>query len=165
MKSDTGLTFEKVDDEFPFRNFLTFRLSRVQAKLNAQASLILKQHCGLNLTQWRIVLLLGSVSATTAGSLTAATGIDKGLFSRKLKTLIEMGVVKIKTNRDDHRQQLISLTPKGMRLYDKMAPVMRTRQQYLLSVLTAKERDIVAASLRKLEAAANITEFVQVENV
>lgn len=159
MKQQAEVNFGSVEDEIPFRNFLTFRLSRVHAKLNAQASATLKRNCDLNLTQWRIMLLLGTVSHTTSSMLTAATGIDKGLFSRNLKFLVEDKLVSIKINKEDHRQQFISLTARGMRLYDKIAPIMRARQQYLASVLTGDERQALSSALRKLEAAAEIIEF------
>lgn len=46
--------------DLPLNQFLTYRLSRVQAKLNTQGNALLQKHAGLKLTQWRLLALVGT---------------------------------------------------------------------------------------------------------
>ena len=75
--------------------FLTFRLARVQAKLNAQSSRILKDHAGITLTQWRLLALIGNAGRTTAAVLSREVAMDKGLISRNIKTMVSDGLVRV----------------------------------------------------------------------
>lgn len=140
-------------------HFLTFRIARVQAKLNAQASQILKEAAGLSITRWRIIVLLAAEIATTASALTRYAAIDKGQFSRTLKAMIAEGLVIARPDETDHRQQQIALTARGRRLHDQILPKMRARQQFLLGTLAPDSRDVVFEALEILERAAEVTDF------
>ena len=70
-------------DEGVLSRFMTYRLARLHARLNVQASRILQDVAGLSLTQWRVLSLVGSHRGATATQLTRVSAMDKGLFSRK----------------------------------------------------------------------------------
>ena len=63
--------------------FLTYRLSRVQAKLNAQANALLHAQSGLTLSRWRILALVGAAGQTRLSELARIAALDKGLLSRE----------------------------------------------------------------------------------
>lgn len=140
--------------DLPLRQFVTYRISRVQAKLNAQASRILREASGITLNQWRIIALIGAAGQTQSSVLSKDAALDKGLLSRNLKTLIESGVVKSATNAGDHRVQSLSLTQKGAEIFEKTLPVTRVRQSKLRAGLTDKELRIFHKVLDHLEIAS-----------
>ena len=146
-------------DDLPLQQFLTFRLSRVQAKLNAQASRVLEKTAGLTLTQWRILAFLGSGAGSTSAELTRVAALDKGQVSRKLKSLIEEGLVTARADAADSRVQRLSLSRRGRALYEQTLPTMRARQRALQSEMSPAEVQRLFATLDKLEAAAEMTEF------
>jgi len=139
--------------------FLTFRLSRVQAKLNVQAARLLSEKAGLTLSQWRIIALIGSQETGLASELTRRSAMDKGLFSRKLKSLTEAGLVESRPHEADHRAQVLSLTAAGRRKYEETLPHMQARQAGLQAELTETERAVFFAVLDKLDLAAERTDF------
>ncbi|MFT5112653.1 MAG: DNA-binding MarR family transcriptional regulator [Parasphingorhabdus sp.] len=141
------------------RQFLTFKFSRAQAKLNAQASHVLKGNCELSLVQWRILALLASSGPTSASQCSQLGAIDKGQFSRKVKSLIKDGLVKSTVSKTDARQQQLSASAKGNRLYHRILPIMQAQQTYLLSKLTAGEQDMLLTVLDKLDQAAEHKDF------
>ncbi len=160
MKDD--LNREADGSGLDLHQFLTFRLARVQAKLNAQATRILREVAGLSLTQWRIIALIGNASGdgpTRSADLTRAAEFDKGQFSRKLKTLVETGLVVAQVDERDNRVQLLSLSDAGQALFDRTWPTMQARQAALRATITAEERDALISALDKLEAASERTEF------
>ena len=144
-----------VSDELPLHQFLTYRLSRVQAKLNAQATTMLRTIAGLTLSQWRILALVGAAGQTRLSDLARIAALDKGLLSRNLKTLTAEGLVDTRQDDLDQRVQHLSLSRRGQTLFEKTLPHMRNRQQRLRSSLTARELDVLYTALDKLELAAD----------
>ncbi len=150
-------------DEGPedVQDFLTFRLARVQSKLNMQAAQILEKTAGLSLTQWRILALVGAAGLAKSSTLTRQAAFDKGLFSRRLKSLVEQGLVQTNSDPKDSRAQILSLTKAGRALYAKTLPVMRKRQAALERVLSDEQQDAFFDALERLDKAAETIEFGQ----
>ncbi len=148
---------QALEDVLSLQQFVTYRLARVQAKLNAQASRILKDAAGLSLTQWRIIFLLGTMGTSKSSDLTWISGIDKGLFSRKLKTLIASGLVQAETDQSDQRVQRLSLTDHGRDVFTATLPRMRARQ-------TALQRNINEADLETFHRVLGQVEQAAEEN-
>lgn len=143
------------EDDQPIQGFLTYRLSRVQTKLNAQAHALLQPHDGLTLSKWRILALVGAAGETRLSDLSRSADLDKGLLSRNLKSLIEDTLVASNGDKTDQRVQRLSLTPKGRALFDRVLPRMRERQARLRAALTVEELEALESALPKLEAAAD----------
>ncbi len=141
-------------DILPLHQFLTYRLSRVQAKLNAQAGAMLRRYAGLTLSQWRILALIGAAGPTRLSDLARMAALDKGLLSRNLKTLVAEDLVSSKQDEIDQRVQHLSLSPSGKALFEKTLPRMRQRQHRLRSALDEHELGVFYQVLDKLEVAA-----------
>ena len=154
-ETDAGLAF----GDLPLHQYLTYRLSRVQAKLNAQGSKMLRDSVGLTLSQWRVVALVGAAGTTRLSALAREAALDKGLLSRNLKTLIEDGIVHSEPDEFDHRAQHLSLSPKGLSLFDRTLPVTRRRQDWLRKDLSEDEIRVFRTVLDKLEIASERQEF------
>ncbi len=154
MVQSEGTDLIDVQDELPLRRFLTYRISRVQAKLNTQATRLLREASGITLAQWRLVALIGAAGQTQSSALSKEAALDKGLVSRNLKTLIEQGVVHSKTDAGDHRVQNLCLTDKGRVIFEKTLPVTRARQAQLREGLTHEELRVFHKVLDHLEIAA-----------
>jgi hypothetical protein len=84
-----AICIETWQDPLPLDQFLTYRLARVQARLNVHAAVLLKRHAGLTLSQWRIIALIGSGGHTKVSDFTRSMGLDKGLVSRNVRLLVE----------------------------------------------------------------------------
>lgn len=145
---------EGLADEPPLQQFLTYRLSKVQAKLNAQAVAILKEHAGLTLAQWRVLALVGGAGQTRLSDLVKIAALDKGQVSRNVKAMVEDGLVRSKQDDLDQRVQHLSLTAKGRALFEMTLPRMRARQRKLRAQFNMAELEVLYRALDKLEIAA-----------
>lgn len=144
------------------REFLTFRLSRLQIKLNKQASSILRTHAGLSLSQWRALSLVATArtaSKVTLTELAAVSAVDKGLLSRALNSLCELGLVTATASALDHRVHDLALTAEGRACFQRMLPVMQARQAALRVALSDEESAVVNSIIDKLTDAAGKTDF------
>lgn len=137
----------------PLTNFLTYRMARVQAKLNAQGARLLKEVADLSLAQWRILAVLGMEGGTTSAQLSRGAQIDKGLLSRKLKTLIDAGLVASTPHATDRRVQNLALTEAGQAKYEATLPHTRARQEKLRGLMRPDELALFYAALERIEAA------------
>lgn len=145
--------------DLPLHQYLTYRLSRVQAKLNAQGARLLNDTVGLTLSQWRVVALVGVAGQTRLSTLARDTALDKGLLSRNVKALIAAGLISAQQDKIDHRVQHLSLTPEGQEIFNRALPATRKRQDHLRADLNDEEIRVFRRVLDKLEIAAERQEF------
>lgn len=142
-------TGAKVD----LQKMVTFRLSRLNAKVTAQAAQILSDTSGLSLSQWRIMVMVDAYGRTTPAEIVRVTGFDKSQVSRTIKRMVADGLLTSETSQSDQRAHLIDFTDKGRALYDRGRPAMRARQTRLINSLSASELETLFRAFDKLEQA------------
>ena len=144
-------------DGVPLQQFITYRLARLHAKLNAQASRILAAHAGITLTQWRLIALIGGKDEITLTEINRATQMDKGQLSRTIKGLLGNGMIASRSSLNDQRQQLLTLTEAGRGIYHETLPKMQARQRLLMDSLRPEEKTLIFSAIDKLELASEKT--------
>lgn len=159
MSSTDSAPDEMSFGDLPLHQYLTYRLSRVQAKLNTQGAKVLHDTVGLTLSQWRVIALVGAAGQTRLSDLARQAALDKGLLSRNVKTMIARGLVRARQDDLDNRVQHLSLTPEGKEVFSRALPVTRRRQKWLRAELTDDEIRTFRNVLDKLEIAAERQEF------
>ena len=130
---------------------ITFRLSRLQARANAQAFRVLKKHAGISLSEWRIFVMIeanGKISPAQIGRL---TGFDKGLISRTIKGMQEKGLLHIEASEADQRSHMIDFTSDGRALFERARPAMLRRQAMLHEAFDQVELDALFRAFDKLD--------------
>ena len=145
--------------ELPLSQMITYRLSRVNSKVIAQASRILQKNSKLSLMQWRVFVSIISIEKATHSKITAKTGLDGGQLSRCVRTMIATGLLEAKTHDADSRQQYLSITQKGRQVYKEARPYMRRRQSEFIKALSAEEHDVLSKILLKLEKTTESEKF------
>ena len=130
---------------------ITFRLSRLQARVNAQAARILKETAGISLSQWRIFVMIESYGETAPADFVRRTGFDKGQVSRTVSGMIADGLVTSRPSESDQRSHLIDFSAKGFALFERARPAMRARQARLTGCLSDEERRVIYTAFDKLE--------------
>lgn len=118
---------------YDLSTILTFRLSRLQASLNAQAADLLRRHGGVPLAHWRVMLLLYDNLASTQREIVELAAFDKGQVSRIVDRLIEEGLVVSESDVDDKRVRKLRLTSTARQMLGRLIPLMRKRQEHLAS--------------------------------
>lgn len=143
------------DTEFdiPLQQMVTFRLSRIHAKLNAQAARILKETAGISLSQWRIFVMIENHGKLTPAQIVKRTDFDKGQVSRTVKGMLKEGLIAVEGSESDQRSHTLEFTDKGFAVFQQARPAMRARQNALLGSLTATERQVMFTAMDKLELA------------
>ena len=136
--------------------FLTFRLARLQSRLNAQAIRLLRDHSELSLTEWRILVVSILTGDITLSELARVTQLDKGQLSRAVATMVDKKLLTSEINADDHRQHILSVTDAGRAAHEDVDPLMQERQTRLTSNFDEGDEEVLSALLDKLESSLDL---------
>ena len=82
--------------------------------------------------------------------LAARLGIEQSHASLLVEQLVVLGLVERRVNDDDRRARMIRLTAHGTKLYQRLNPGARSRQNRMLAPLAAAEREIFLDQLVRI---------------
>ena len=140
-------------------SFVTFKLSRTQNKLNAQANHFLKAHSDLTLVEWRILQLMRLFEGASMSQLATEVQMDKGQLSRKVAAMTKQGLITTNVCDNDHRKQDIALTDKANAMIENMMPIMKKRQQMLVDGISKEDLDTFFRVLSVIDEAAEFRDI------
>lgn len=141
MAGNTALELEK---------FLPYRLSILSNTVSQAIAREYEDRFQLSITEWRVVAVLGRYDGLSAREVAERTAMDKVAVSRAVAELMKDGRVKRSTADHDKRQSVLSLTAKGRKVYDEVAPLALQHERRLLAHLDAEEREWLGRIIEKL---------------
>lgn len=105
---------------------------------------------GVTIAEWRVMLTLAAEPEISAAEITNRWAIEKMAVNRAIQRLVDSGYVSRTRDPDDRRSYRLTITPKGGKLYDKIAPVANKRYAELTSAVSSEELDSLVAVLQKM---------------
>lgn len=99
---------------------------------------------------WRCLVLLAIERSISAQNVSRIIGMDKASVSRCFKSMQARGLITMALDDEDGRVRMATLTRQGRELHDQIMGVALAREEALLSVLDAHERDTLVALLKRL---------------
>ncbi|MEM1375290.1 MAG: MarR family winged helix-turn-helix transcriptional regulator [Pseudomonadota bacterium] len=142
----------------PLDRRVSYRISRLHGRLNAQAARILSATAGISLSQWRILVMIDAEAEISASEIVRMTKIDKAMVSRAIKSLSEDGLVKVVVSKADQRLHNVRMTPAGRERFMRAFPHMLDRQNSLVDRLAEGEAETLFRLLGKIEDAITAME-------
>jgi DNA-binding MarR family transcriptional regulator len=137
--------------------FLPYRLSVLSNRISQDIARLYAGRFGLNVTEWRLLAVLGRYPGLSATELVERTAMDKVAVSRAVATLLAAGRLTRKTDGSDRRRALLRLSAKGYRIYDEVAPLALAYERDLLAGLRSDERAALERLLEMVEARERAT--------
>lgn len=104
----------------------------------------------LSLSEWRVMMVLGSHPGTTASDVCQRTGMDKMSVSRAIAALARRRRVLRRADPADGRRTQLWLSNAGRRLFDELSLSARGREQQLFGGVGAAEQAQLGAILDRL---------------
>lgn len=135
-------------------NFLPYRLSVLSNTVSRNIADLYDREFGISIWQWRVMAVLGENSGITATEIGQVTAMDKVAVSRAVSGLLDSGHIARKASAEDARRAILSLTPKGKTVYDKIVPIALEAERNLVESLSPDERIQLASLMEKLSRAA-----------
>lgn len=141
MAGNTPLELEK---------FLPYRLSVLSNTVSQAIAREYEDRFQLSITEWRVVAVLGRYDGLSAREVAERTAMDKVAVSRAVAELMKDGRVRRATADHDKRQSVLSLTAKGRKVYNEVAPLALQHEQRLLAHLDVEEQLWLGRIIEKL---------------
>jgi DNA-binding MarR family transcriptional regulator len=131
-------------------HFLPYRLSVLSNRVSQEIARLYADRFALNVTEWRLLAVLGRDPDLSATELAERTAMDKVAVSRAVARLVADGRLIRTPDTDDRRRTRLRLSAKGYRIYDVVAPLALAYQRKLLATLDAADRAMLDALLSRL---------------
>ncbi|MFC5863222.1 MarR family winged helix-turn-helix transcriptional regulator [Acidicapsa dinghuensis] len=108
------------------------------------------QASGVTVAEWLVMREMLDEEETSPGMLAERISMTRGGVSKLVDRLVGKGLITRTGRTDDRRFQSIALTPKGRRLVPQLAALADQNDEEFFSPLSARERDALLASMKKL---------------
>lgn len=108
----------------------------------------------LTLPAWRVLRITEVFGPISAAGIINTLGMDKTTVSRMITYLHDAQLLELTANAADRRQTLVSLTPAGKRLHDRIAALDDQFDRSFESLLTASQMKTFHEVMRTLRAHA-----------
>ncbi len=143
---------KKTADVLDLHEFFPYRLSVLQQRVSAAIAQHYHDEFDLGRMEWRVLATLAMFDDISAREICEFTHMAKMQVSRAIARLSQNGLVRQRTNADDHRASDLSLTDEGRRVYRRIVPRVLAREREILSHLTRAEQQQLRHILDKLES-------------
>lgn len=135
--------------------FFPYQLARLQAMISDSIAEIYLGEFNLSKQEWRVLAILANKHPLNAKQIGSKADLEKMPASRAIKKMVERHLLEKVSNVNDKRSSLLKLTNEGEKLYRQLAPLVKKREQELLSTLTAQEFTTLNKAFTKLEEKAH----------
>lgn len=139
---------------FDLACFMPYRLAVLADDVSATIAQVYVDRFDLSRDEWRVVAWLGSRGDLAAKAVAQSAGLDKMQMSRAVARLEKKKLIARRADAEDRRGHILTLTRQGRALYDKITPLTRAREAYLLAALTEEEAAALDTIIDKLRAQA-----------
>ena len=104
----------------------------------------------ISVAEWVALRHLYGQASLTPGELAQLLGMTRGAVSKVLDKLEDKGLVTGQTKPEDHRSQLLSLTPEGKRLIPALVEIADCNDRKYFGCLSTGEQATLKQLLQKL---------------
>ena len=131
--------------------FLPYRLSVLSNRISQDIARLYADRFDLGVTEWRVMAVLGRYPDLSATEVAERTAMDKVAVSRAVTSLLADGRLRRRTHGKDRRRSVLSLSAKGLRVYDEIVPLALAYERRLLEGLPGDERAALHRLLSRME--------------
>lgn len=136
--------------------FLPYRLAVLSEQISQCVALVYRERFGLSRDEWRVLAALADAGTVKTVRVIEATALEKMQVSRAISRLEAEGYLERIPDPQDGRGWLVRLRPSGRALFQRIAPMVRAREQFLLDALTPEERAALDRAIERLGVQAEL---------
>lgn len=128
---------------------LTFRISRMSKLLEVDGGARLAE-TGINLTGYRILLVVSIFEELSVSDLSKIMVIDRAQVSRSASDLIRQGWLESRSDRRSKRKKILALTQRGGEDFGAIRERFDQRQTQLETLLSDEELSVLSRAIDKI---------------
>lgn len=119
---------------------LTYRLHLLSKLSDVKSKQIYQDAINLSLAEARSLSAIGAFAPLSINELAVRSNLTKGQASRAAQLMVEKEYVIKKDSAEDGRGVELSLTPKGKNTFEKLLPLIETRNKEIFGCLSEFEK-------------------------
>jgi DNA-binding MarR family transcriptional regulator len=123
----------------PVHRFFIYKVGMLRRALDRYSTPAITDQFDVTLAEWRVLTLLYGSSPATVRELCDLLQADKAEVSRACAGLVKRGMAQRRSDSDDARSVLITITPRGERQHDAIVPLRQALQDDLEKALSRSE--------------------------
>ena len=139
------------NDFFLIEDFLPYILTQAAETVSANFQPFYKGKYGILRTEWRVLFHLGNFGQMTARDIGINAKTHKTKISRAVFRLEKKKYLKRTTSEDDRRLEFLSLTEKGLVVYEDLKEAAEDFEKKIIRNFTENEVLVLRQCLKKLE--------------
>ena len=137
---------------FRLEDFLPYQLSVTSNHVSRLFAQRYSEAFGLSIPEWRVVAVVGRFGTLSPSAVGEATAMDKVKVSRAAANLVARGLMKQAPDPLDGRGRKLSLTRKGLTVYQGVVPLACELEANLAEGLSRTEWAALQKALMRLSA-------------
>jgi DNA-binding MarR family transcriptional regulator len=130
--------------------WIGLRLTVLSTRYMGPVNALLEREHGLSRDDVTVTVCLSITNAASAQEIVRYTGRPKNSVSRAVTALEARGILRHIVDASDRRSSTLSLTPRGRRLFDRIAACFIGRDALLLGALSRQEQLVFNRLLNKI---------------
>ncbi len=134
---------------FKLEDHLFFYFTQILARRTRAINARLRPY-GLDYSRWRVLAVLQEHPGATMGELADLTSVDRTTLTRTLGLMEEARLVARQKRESDRRSLVISLTPKGRRMFARILPLTLAETDSALTDFSSEEQGVLKDSLKRM---------------
>jgi DNA-binding MarR family transcriptional regulator len=128
--------------------FLPYRLNRIAAAVSQDFRSVYGPHHDLTIPEWRVLATLGQFEEMSAKAIGRHSAMHKTKVSRAVRALEERRWLRRRQSEEDRREEILTLTAQGERVYRQIVPKALAFERRLLEQLGAEVGPFLEALVR-----------------
>ncbi len=141
-----SLAMRDGDRQLDLDDFLPYQLNVLASRVSSDLAGVYEARFGISIPEWRVIAHLARNREVSVREIRRRVDMDKSKVSRAAARLEEAGLIEKRVNTEDRRLVKLSLSRKGRRLYEQIAPLALDYEDRFLALMTPDD----AASFRML---------------
>ena len=130
--------------------FLPYMLAQAAETVSAKFQPYYRERYGMLRTEWRVLFHLGQYGDMTAKGICDLATLHKTKVSRAVRALQQKGFLKRSTSPGDKRAEVLSLTPRGVAVFEDLSRAARSFEADLTSDMPEDELAQLRKTLKRL---------------
>ena len=130
--------------------FLPYRLNRIAAAVSQDFRSVYGPHHDLTIPEWRVLATLGQSEKISAKEIGRHSSMHKTKVSRAVRALEERRWLTRRESEEDRREEILSLTAQGRKVYNDIVPKALAFEKQILDRLGPDAAALLSA-LSRLE--------------
>lgn len=126
-------------EEWRLAHSLAVRIDWLNSAIERQTRVLLGESCGLSVIEWRCLATLCVHGAKTGSELAVMCSDNPSQISRGLRSLRDKGLVAWPAGSQKRGFGAAYPSEEGMKLFDRVKPIMQARNLWFLSGLEENE--------------------------